>query len=1009
MRASRISARIVAMALCVLLVPHAPAADDEHFEAGKKLFAEHKFVEAQQELAQVDREALTDEQREELDALLAELPQAIRAFERARQDLEDANAAYEKGKWAEADALYQRVLENKYASPEQRKQAELQRKRIAEKLELEKAARPQKPVEPSEPARSQPAPAAQEPAGQTQEHKAGKPSETPAPAPAGKGARPAARTVPPPVPSILEELRQHDELLWQRAVAKMQEASRKAREAAQRGDFDEARRQADLAVQVIEASRGYAQPPTRYAAARRQALDLQKWVQKAYEQWSIQEAARQREEILKAAREREQRLAEQRRIKVEQLFNTASRLATEQRFGEAAQAVREILAIDPANAKAQFYLDQYEQLASFYEQKQVSTEISRQMQNLLVETEKTRIPWTQDILYPKNWLEIVARREGLLRRLSGSDEDFELNRTLDETRTQVEFEDAALSDVLEQLSEAHGINVAVDWEDLSRHGIERDKPVTLKLHDVRLRTVLEQVLAQVGGDSPLGMAVKDGLLRIATRDKLDEEKYVQVYDIRDLLIKIPRFRNSPQMSGLRGRDLASPQNPIDSGALFRTTHPGSAEDPELLDAQLGEQDREMAARLMDIIRSTVEPDSWRETGTGDAALRELNGQLIVYQTSEAHEQIRDLLSQLRQSRALMIAVEGRFLIVSSNFLEEIGVDLDFVFNAGTAGFDPAFNNQQAALLDPFTGARILIPRPLSRAGVVPATPPFGGGPFGQIVPAQPFGNVGFVPAPGGVIPRSSDMTPIGVQQSSIDLVNPAQINTGIPGSFGSSPSFQPALNIAGSFLDNLQVDFLIRATQANRRSSIVQAPRLMLFNGQRAWVAVVRTRQYVSTVTANVAEGAVGVQPQPAAAQSGTTLDIEGTISADRKYVTLTVRADLAEEPSFEDFQVQRASGNSPGIFVRLPDQEFRSIRTTVSVPDGGTVLLGGLKQVGEVEVEAGVPILSKIPGLKRAFTNTTTVKDTQTLLILLKAKILIQSEAEEEAFPTLSSLGAGG
>ena len=84
------------------------------------------------------------------------------------------------------------------------------------------------------------------------------------------------------------------------------------------------------------------------------------------------------------------------------------------------------------------------------------------------------------------------------------------------------------------------------------------------------------------------------------------------------------------------------------------------------------------------------------------------------------------------------------------------------------------------------------------------------------------------------------------------------------------------------------------------------------------------------------------------------------------------------------------------------------TIRTTVSVPDGGTVLLGGLKQVGEVEIEAGVPILSKIPILKRAFTNSTMVEDTQTLLILLKAKILIQKEAEEEAFPTLTSIRPG-
>ena len=85
-------------------------------------------------------------------------------------------------------------------------------------------------------------------------------------------------------------------------------------------------------------------------------------------------------------------------------------------------------------------------------------------------------------------------------------------------------------------------------------------------------------------------------------------------------------------------------------------------------------------------------------------------------------------------------------------------------------------------------------------------------------------------------------------------------------------------------------------------------------------------------------------------------------------------------------------------------DQGFAQVYTQGSIPDGGTVLLGGLKQVGEVEIEAGVPILSKVPVMNRFFTNRSTVKDTRTLLILMKAKIIIQDEAEEEAFPAFSA-----
>ena len=74
-----------------------------------------------------------------------------------------------------------------------------------------------------------------------------------------------------------------------------------------------------------------------------------------------------------------------------------------------------------------------------------------------------------------------------------------------------------------------------------------------------------------------------------------------------------------------------------------------------------------------------------------------------------------------------------------------------------------------------------------------------------------------------------------------------------------------------------------------------------------------------------------------------------------------------------------------------------------MSVPDRGTLMLGGQRLVGEIEIEAGVPVLSKIPFIKRFFTNNSTVKDERTLLILVRPTILLQSEEEERNFPGLT------
>jgi type II secretory pathway component GspD/PulD (secretin) len=85
-----------------------------------------------------------------------------------------------------------------------------------------------------------------------------------------------------------------------------------------------------------------------------------------------------------------------------------------------------------------------------------------------------------------------------------------------------------------------------------------------------------------------------------------------------------------------------------------------------------------------------------------------------------------------------------------------------------------------------------------------------------------------------------------------------------------------------------------------------------------------------------------------------------------------------------------------------LPRQENTNVTTRVAVPDRGTVLLGGLTLTETREIEAGVPILNKIPLINRFFSNRSKVDDKQILLILVKPTIIIRDEAEEEAVASM-------
>lgn len=413
---------------------------------------------------------------------------------------------------------------------------------------------------------------------------------------------------------------------------------------------------------------------------------------------------------------------------------------------------------------------------------------------------------------------------------------------------------------------------------------------------------------------------------------------------------------------------------------------------------------EMAYELIELITEVIAPDTWREYGEGEiGSIRDYRGQLIVTHTPEVHRQVVKLLKELREELAVQVAIEAYFISVSNNFLEEIGLDLDVVLNAGNAGYDYATAGG-SRLVDPATSSLILIPRQFTRLGAVPQVP--GPNPMAQVLPNQPYQSVGLVPGTGTPGPHSSQWTPINISQGSLTAAAPQQ--TSVPGSLGGG-AIGSALNIGGTFLDNIQVDFLIRATQADQRRSFLQAPKIVVPNGRYGSISITEDQAYVASLEAVAAggavggEGAIGYTPVVSTVSQGRELLVSATVSPDRRFVTMTIQPYTSEILAMRQFGVQQG-GYESGLFgvgnLVLPEVRSTSLSTTATVPDGGTLLLGGLKLGGEVSIEAGVPVLSKIPVLKRAFSNASTVKDEQTLLVLVKPKIIIQDEEEDRVYP---------
>jgi len=101
---------------------------------------------------------------------------------------------------------------------------------------------------------------------------------------------------------------------------------------------------------------------------------------------------------------------------------------------------------------------------------------------------------------------------------------------------------------------------------------------------------------------------------------------------------------------------------------------------------------------------------------------------------------------------------------------------------------------------------------------------------------------------------------------------------------------------------------------------------------------------------------------------------------------------------------------------VQLPTFNFSTVATTVSVPDGGTALLGGIGRARESSTTRGMPMLSKVPGVNRLFTNRGIGRDVGLMNMTVTPRIIIQEEEElrqtgfsYDDFPQLSGSASGG
>lgn len=720
--------------------------------------------------------------------------------------------------------------------------------------------------------------------------------------------------------------------------------------------------------------------------------------------------SREHNESVKADIARGRELSLETQNKLAGLVEDFNKLFDEQRYPEAEVVAKQALEIAPENPLT-VNMVQKSALArqiTFNESTKHAKEIGwlRTMND--VETaaipQPDSEPWK--IGDVKEWETLsIRRRKGMMEQQRLSPVEQEIYKSLSK-QVEVRFVNRPLTEVLATLSKMTGINIHPDETALHSEGITSDTPVTIDLEQpISLRSALNLIL----GPMRLSYVIRDEVLKVTSEQTRDSDTYNKVYYVADLVVPIPNFVPSynlglpgairEAMSGgsfgafARGAPLTvaaneqqnlSPQvtSPVADTVLAQQVlnlpgiSPGARPTQTMGPGPGGLGGGVIADfdTLIELITTTIEPDSWDEVGgPGTIAEFPTNLSLVISQTQEIHEKISDLLEQLRRLQDLQVTIEVRFITLSDRFFERIGVDFDFNIDDNTG-----LNNFIDLLTNP---------------------------------PQQRWDDNNHA--------ISIGLGPTGAPTPTLDL----QFSQG---SFASTrPQFGGFdANTAGQFgfaiLSDIEAFFVLEAAQGDDRTNVLQAPKVTLFNGQTAFVSDTSQRPFVISVIPVVGDFAAAHQPVIVVLNEGTSLSVQAVVSADRRFVRVTMvpffsrigdvdtftfvgtttsdSGTSTKDPTDDTKTVKdNAVSTTSGTTVQLPTFAFTTVVTTVSVPDGGTVLLGGIKRLREGRNERGIPILAKVPYVSRLFRNVGIGRDAQSLMMMVTPRIIIQEEEEEK------------
>lgn len=182
---------------------------------------------------------------------------------------------------------------------------------------------------------------------------------------------------------------------------------------------------------------------------------------------------------------------------------------------------------------------------------------------------------------------------------------------------------------------------------------------------------------------------------------------------------------------------------------------------------------------------------------------------------------------------------------------------------------------------------------------------------------------------------------------------------------------------------NLVISSVLNMDEVKSRTNVLSTPHIMVLDNETASIDV---GEQISIQSGNIAvPGAAGTtnagvynSTSYQYLSTGVKLQVKPSISSNG-----TVRMEINQS-----YSVPGASSGSGN-----PPIKNRSAQTIVNVPDGQSLVIGGMIQQSQTNSDSGIPILSKIPLVKYLFSNKSQSRAKSELIIIITPHVIYNHE----------------